>query len=228
MGFFSKKYKFYIRGIGEEFIHYEEVIKPAIRGPKWFAGLCPFVRKKKKAIDVHPLPVTKTAKSCPGMLDLFKNSFLIQFPCDLILKTESSGKFSWQKPSKTQVLRIINPFSPDQIEFNEPLSSFIMVKFCLPFIFQTPNNKVSLIDPTYWKNQPYKIAPGILDFKKDREALPLNFVALFEKKDKAYEFKKGEPMGLYYTLHKSTMEVKEDLEDSLLRQDLNRTFPQRW
>ena len=227
MKIFPKKYKFYIKRTGKEIIPYEEVIQTTLGGPKWFSNLCPYLGKNKTAIDRFPLPIKRTAKSCPGMLELFKNSFLIKFPCDFILETKESGEYKWQKPSKTQVLQIAEQ-SAEQVEFHPPLSLFIMIRFNLPFLFQAPNNKVSFIDTTYWKNQPYKIAPGILDFKKDREALPLNFVALFEKKDKAYEFKKGEPMGLYYTLHKSTMEVKEDLEDSLLRQDLNRTFTQRW
>ena len=103
MAFFSKKYKFYINKVGKEHISYKEVIRPAIQGPKWFDSLCPFVDKKKRAIDLYPKPILKTARSCPGMLELFKNSFLVTFPCDLILETTKTGKYSWQKPSATGV-----------------------------------------------------------------------------------------------------------------------------
>ena len=47
-----------------------------------------------------------------------------------------------------------------------------------------------MLDPAYWKIQPYKVAPGIIDFKAKREALPLNVIVLFEKKNQIYEFKK--------------------------------------
>ena len=227
MGIFSKKYKFYIKRVGNEFIPYEEVIKPALGGPKWFAGLCPFVGKKKRAVDLHPLPISRTAQSCPGMLELFKNSFLIKFPCDVILETTITGEYSWQKPSKTQVLNILN-HPEEQVEFNPPLSSFIMIKFCLPFMYQAPNNKVSLIESTYWKNQPYKIAPGILNFMNNRNPVPLHVITFFEKKNKIYEFKKGEPMVLFYTLHNSTLEINENLEDALGRQRLEKTFSRLW
>jgi len=227
VGIFSRKYKFYIKEVGNESIPHEEVIEPALGGPKWFANLCPFVGKKKRAIDRFPLPIKKTAQSCPGMLELFKNSFLVKFPCDLILETKKNGEYSWQKPSKTQVLKIAH-HSEEQIEFKPPLSSFIMIKFCLPFMFQVPDNKVSFVESTYWKIQPYKIAPGILNFRNNRYAVPFNIITLFEKKNKIYEFKKGDPMVLFYTLHKSTLEINNNLEDSFSKNIIGRTFSHRW
>ena len=227
MAFFSKKYKFYINKVGKEHISYKEVIRPAIQGPKWFDSLCPFVDKKKRAIDLYPKPILKTARSGPGMLELFKNSFLVTFPCDLILETTKTGKYSWQKPSATGVLDISH-HPEEQIEFSSPLSSFIMIKFGLPFMYQAPNNKVSYVEATYWKIQPYKIAPGILNFTSTRDAMPLNVITFFEKKNKVYEFKKGDPMTLLYTLHKATLEVSEKLEESLARQRLERTFTTKW
>ena len=103
-----------------------------------------------------------------------------------------------------------------------------MIKFCLPFIFQAPNNKVSLLDPIYWKIQPYRVAPGIIDFKTNREALPLNTIVLFEKKNKIYEFKKGDPMCLYYTCDHSTLEINNNLIESPIRQGNSLTFTHRW
>jgi len=227
MGIFSKKYKFYIKKVVDESIPLEEIITPTLGGPKWFSNLCPFIKKKKRAIDLHPFPIEKTVKSCPGMLELFKNSFLVRFPCDLILETATTGKYSWQKPSKTQILNV-DHHPGEQIESNPPLSSFIMIKFCLPFIFQVPNNKVSFVDSIYWKSQPYKIAPGIFNFMSNSAPVPLNIITLFEKKDKVYEFKKGEPMFLFYTLHKSTLEMNENLDDSLSKYTMQRTFSSRW
>ena len=224
MGIFSKRYKFYIKRVGKEFIPYEEVIGSALGGPKWFANLCPYFGKKKTAIDRFPLPIKKTTKSCPGMLELFKNSFLVKFPCDLILETKKNGEYSWQKPSHTQVLQI-ERHSEEQIEFEPPLSSFIMIKFCLPFLYQAPDNKVSLVESTYWKIQPYKIAPGILNFMNNKESLPLNVITFFEKKNKIYEFKTGDPMVLFYTLHKSTLEINENLENTFVGQ---KTFTRSW
>ena len=46
---FFKRYKFYINRVGEEPISYQEVIQPAIQGPKWFEGLCSFCRQEKKS-----------------------------------------------------------------------------------------------------------------------------------------------------------------------------------
>ena len=227
MGIFSRKYKFFIKEVGNESIPHEEVIEPALGGPTWFKSLCPFVGKKKRAIDLYPRPIKKTAQSCPGMLELFKNSFLVKFPCDVILETKTTGEYFWQKPSATQVLAITHQ-NEEQVEFNPPLSSFLMIKFCFPFIFQAPNNKVSLVESTYWKPQPYKIAPGILNFINDKNPVSLNIITFFEKKNKIYEFKKGEPMVLLYTLQKSTLEINKNLKDSLSRQNIARTFTNRW
>jgi hypothetical protein len=226
VGIFSKKYKFYIKRTTKESIPYQEIIEPTLGGPKWFANLCPYVGKKKRAIDRFPLPVLrgKTVKGCPGMLELFKNSFLVKFPCDLILETQKNGQYRAQKPTETEVLTLSH-HREEQVELSEPLSSFIMIKFCFPFLYQAPNNKISFVDATYWKNQPYKIAPGILDFTNAKEALPLNIITFFEKKDKIYEFKKEDPMVLLYTLHRSTLEVNENLENTFA---VSKTFSRRW
>jgi len=227
VGIFSREYKFYIKEVGNESIPLEDVIEPALGGPKWYAKLCPFVGKKKRAIDLYPRPIARTAQSCPAMLELFKNSFIIKFPCDVILETKEDGKYFWQKPSATQVLRIVH-HPEEQVEFQPPLSSFIMIKFCLPFMFSSPNNKASFIESTYWKIQPYKIAPGILNFRNNKYAVPLHIITFFEKKNKIYEFKKGDPMVLLYTFHKSTLEIDENLDDSFSKNIIGRTFSHRW
>jgi len=224
-----KKHKFYIKGVNE-FIPLEEVIVPALGGPSWFQQLCPFIGKHKTPLDAYYKArtiVARTAKNCPGMLELFKNSFLIKFPCDVILETMETGEYLWQKPSKTEVLDITHQ-TAEQVESTGPLASSIMIKFCLPFIFQAPNNKVSLMNPLYWKLQPYTVAPGIMNFHKDREPLALHVIVCFKKKNKIYEFKKGEAMCLYYTHHHSTLEINNNLIDSLFHLDKSRTFTHRW
>ena len=223
-----KKHKFYLKEI-EESIPRDEIIVPALGGPSWFKNLCPFVGQHKSPLDAYyeaSTFIARTAKSCPGMLELFKNSFLVKFPCDVILETKDNGEYLWQKPSKTKVLTITHQ-TEAQVETTGPLASSIMIKFGLPFLFQTPDNKVSLLDPIYWKLQPYRVAPGIIDFKTKREALPLNTIVLFEKKNQIYEFKKGDPMCLYHTHHHSTLEINNNLE-SLIHLNKARTFTHRW
>ena len=224
-----KKHKFYIKGMDEP-IPREEVIVPALGGPSWFKNLCPFIGKHKTTLEAYykaSTLIARTAKSCPGMLELFKNSFLIKFPCDVILETMETGEYLWQKPSKTQVLKITHQ-TEAQVESTGPLASSIIIKFCLPFIFQAPNNKISFLDPSYWKIQPYKLAPGVIDFKTNRGTISLNVITLFEKKNKIYEFKKGDPMCLCYTYNHSTLETNHKLIESPVRQDNARTFTHRW
>jgi len=224
-----KKHKFYLKEI-EESIPREEVIVPALGGPSWFKNLCPFIGKHKTALDAYHEASTiirRTIQSCPGLLEFFKNSFLVKFPCDVILETKDNGEYLWQKPSETKVLTITHQ-TEAQVESTGPLASVILIKFCLPFLFQAPNNKVSIFESTYWKLQPYRIAPGIIDFKTKRSALPLNIIALFKKKNKVYEFKKGEPMCLYYTFNQCILEKNENLIESPIRVDKERTFTHRW
>jgi hypothetical protein len=224
-----KKHKFYINGV-EEFIPTEEVMVSALRGPSWFRQLCPFLGKNKTPLEAYNkgrLPIQRTAQNCPAILELFKNSFLIKFPCDLILETMETGDYRWQKPSKTKVLTITHQ-TDDQIESTGPLASCIIIKFCLPFIFQVPDNKISFMDPLYWKIQPYTIVPGIIDFKKHRGPLGLHVLVAFKKKNQIYEFKKGEPMCLCYTYNRSVLEMNKNLIASPLRLDKGRTFTHQW
>ena len=135
-----KKHKFFIKGM-DEFIPTEEVIVPALGGPSWFQQLCPFIGKHKTPLEAYykaSTVVARTAKSCPGKLELFKNSFLLKYPCDVILETMETGEYLWQKPSKTEVLSITHQTTA-QVEDNGPLASCIMIKFCLPFVgFDNP------------------------------------------------------------------------------------------
>lgn len=220
-----KKHKLYIKGV-DEFISSDEVITPVLGGPSWFRKLCPFTGKHKTILAAYNKDKTRigrTAKSCPGMLNLFKNSFLLKFPCDVILETKITGAYEWIKPSKTKVLNILHQ-TDEQVEETGPLTSCIIIKICLPFIFQALDNKVSFMDALYWKLQPYTVVPGILDFKKDQKSVSLNIFLCFKKKNKVYEFKKGEPLCLCYTYNHSTLEINENLIEPPLRQDKGRTF----
>ena len=67
-----------------------------------------------------------------------------------------------------------------------------------------------------------------MNFRKDREPLALQVIACFKKENRIYEFKKGEPMCLYYTCHPSTLEINNKLIESPVRQDKARSFTHRW
>ena len=58
--------------------------------------------------------------------------------------------------------------------------------------------KALFLDPIYYKDQPYKVAPGVLDLVTSDYGMSLNVITFFEKKDATYHFQKGDPICMFY------------------------------
>jgi len=148
-----------------------------------------------------------TIKACPGFRDLFANSFIIKFPCDLLLETKEDGGFTWKIPSSDEILKIMNHNSEQMV--SPVTDKYLVFKFELPYLMAGKGNTLVFMDPIYWKEQPYKVVPGVVKLHDVNRGLGFSVLIFIEKKDSVYHFKKGEPMALLYMPEKTQMVQKK-------------------
>lgn len=168
--------------------------------PSWWKKTKLFLFENKTIIDFFKnianswsteIPIL-TIKSCPGMHSLFKRSLLIKFPCDIFLKTEKNGNYTWRSSnSNIKIETHISPQAPYYIGEN-----FIVIKFVIPIQYCLDKDSLAWYsDPILYKNQPYNIVPGIIEASKNKR-FELNIVSLFPKEDKEYLFMAEDPLSL--------------------------------
>jgi len=148
-----------------------------------------------------------TVKACPGFRDLFSNSYLIKFPCDVLLETKADGGFTWKVPSSENIINIMNHNSEQMVS---PITDkYLVFKFELPYLMAGKGNTLIFMDPIYWKEQPYTVCPGVVKLHDNNRGLGFSVLVFIEKKDEVYHFKQGEPMALLYSPDKTKLVPKK-------------------
>ena len=206
---FNKK-KLYIKNISN-YLSTEDIIQ-APQKPKWFSKLCPFSHQKKTLLDAYKDLndskdlISPTLRACPAINELFKKSILILFPCDVILETKEDGQWFFNKPSINDFINVMEHTSV-QHDKEVNLDQYIILKFQLPLLFQSPHNSLIFLDPILFNSQPYQVCPGVISFANNN-AVRLNVIVLFKKEDKIYQFKKNSILALLYSVN--MIEIKEN------------------
>lgn len=108
-----------------------------------------------------PAPIP-TAKRCPAVIDYFKKSMVIPSQFDVYLKAGVNNTSGWLTPTQ-ETANMIKTFSSEQkVGFNTP-----HVKIDTSWICIEETGINFMIADAYYNNfnEPWRIVPGILDFK---------------------------------------------------------------
>ena len=223
-------YDFKDPNIGTEI---EDLIVPLKTQPKWYKDLPAFIYGFKDASsllkagwdDILNAGQTSnsgftTIRHCPGFVDLFKYSLVLKFPSETYLETNKNGEFRATTSSKSLDIT----YHPEEQYGNMLGKDWIVIKFNLNAgIKLSENNIVSPVDPVLWKNQPYKVCPGIVELRKNK-LFSLNQIVLFPKIDAKYTFKPDDIMMAYSFTKAPTKLIKADF-----KHDYNRLYNHsRW
>jgi hypothetical protein len=169
--------------------------------PEWFKKTLPYAYESNTLNQLldkiglsryNSLRSKFTIKKCPGLLDMYTHSVLLKFPSDVIIETKSTGQLIYNVAT-TGIDVGIHDESQSPNYLGE---KYITVKFLYDFTFGFSEKvKYSFINPLYWKDQPYTVAPGMVQVSKNG-AFPPNVITLFPKEDNRYFFKAGDPLAL--------------------------------
>tara|TARA_B100000035_G_scaffold246526_1_gene215207 strand:+ start:305 stop:1018 length:714 start_codon:yes stop_codon:yes gene_type:complete len=224
-------YDFKDHNVGTEI---EDLILPIRKQPKWYKTLPPFLYGFKDVTSlikagwndifsddqVGSNSGFTTIRHCPGFVDLFKYSLVTKFPAETFLETTKDGQFRATTSTRSMVIL----HHPVEQYGNMLGKDWIVIKFNLNAgIKLSENSIVSPVDPVLWKNQPYKVCPGIVELRKNK-LFSLNQIVLFPKIDAKYTFKPDDVM-MAYTFTKAPTElIKADF-----KHDYNRLYNHsRW
>ena len=205
--------------------HYkiEDIVVPVVPNtPTWWNKLSPYLNGTKSILDAwHTLTtdqrmnweVYSTVKMCPGFHNLFRNSFLVKFPCDILVEHDDYD-WTWRIPSKENPMRM-NEHGGFQYGNSGPLQDYRIFKFEIPIEF-TSKDKIDIMffDPIYWKPQPYRVAPGVVSMENFNQSLTLNMIVFFPKtgKSESFHFRKGDPICLMNTNERVKLEQHKDVK----------------
>ena len=206
--------------------HYkiDDFISPVLPNtPKWWQKLTPYLKGSKsvfecwnKLNDNEKLnyDVYSTVKLCPGFHNLFKNSFLIKFPCDILLEHGTQdNQYVWRVPSVHNPISVTE-HSTMQHGHSDHMSQFLFLKFTMP-IELTVSAPIDIMyfDAMYWVNNPYRVAPGVVAMESKSQSLELNIIVAFPKTQEthSYQFTKGSPLALLRTSERVQLENNEEL-----------------
>lgn len=170
--------------------------------PKWWDKITPLLngyKSFKKFVFETPIdflvnkPTFATVKTCPGIIDLFKQSLVLKFPHDIIIEILDDGRYIPISPSQEAMVSFHNPDQAPGFSDN-----FVILKICSNFVFTTnKDSQVMFVNPLLYKDQSssYQVVPGVVKIKKNRIEMA-NVIVAFPKKAGRYYFEAGEPIAL--------------------------------
>lgn len=188
--------------IGDEGVAFEDICLVKQK-PSWWKKLPTFIDNispesfikdnwnKVVGNPANKIEITATRrniKGCPAVNTFLSNSMLVTFPSDLLLETVDTGEYGWR--SFVDGFEVAN-HTTDQVEASHIQKDYIIIKFQLPVVFQSDNNRWLFQDCLLEKVQPYRCFNGLGSLSSVNR---LNVICAFPKINKKYFFKRGEPL----------------------------------
>jgi hypothetical protein len=152
--------------------------------PKWWKELTPFINGYKSLKEFFKknglygsgegFPIT--AKICPSLNLLFKNSIQVKSPAEIYIECDESG-WCW-KSSNSEITIVEHPNEQAPKYLGE---KYFFIKFVFPFRYAT-NENCSLViqDPILYNQAAYRICPAVTKINANTP-MQMNIIALLEK-----------------------------------------------
>ena len=212
---------FYYAPKGDKDVEFNDIFTPChAKTPSWFQEMGFYLNGSKSVLDLwskldqarkQEAEAFTTVRACPGFRDLFKHSYLVKFPCDLLFETKEDGGYTWKTPSSENILGV---YSHNSAQMVSPVSDkYLIIKFELPFFMSGRGTRLVFMDPIYYKQQPYIVCPGVVELMSNDRGLGFNILTFFEKKDATYHFQQGDPVCLIYFPDRIQVKEKPDMRE---------------
>ena len=165
-------------------------------------NLPPYLSSIPHVIDPK-IPISKTVRSCPGMINLFKNTILFTSPFDIHVNFEDDGSWNSFVGSGGIGNNTVNAHDNAQLLKWVDSPYKLLLKFHFEIIIQC-DYAVYLTNP-WWHFKPYETIPGYLNCK---EPVELNFFVPIRKDLKVLKINYGDPLMYINVEHKSKLSIK--------------------
>lgn len=217
----KKKLQYFITPQGESVENFLTKAIPSTS--KWWDGLPNFHSGIKKIKDVLRVDLGNydtplTVKTCPGITDLLQKSYIVKFPCDVLIDIEPVPNLAdpimrWQVPDGD--LLSVGRHSREQYTSSKQqiFNNYSNVKFQIPVFLGSKKTLGYIYTPPYYHtdNIPYVIMPGII-YTNNNMANELNVNCMFPNQAGTYHFRAGEPLCYLTVLEDYLPELEENKE----------------
>jgi hypothetical protein len=154
-----------------------------------------------------------TAKTCPGIINLLKNSFLVKSPVSADFTLDSIGNYRFNV-SDGDILGIsVHPANQFIQEDNQFFKNKMAIKFSLKVVIKTDDFGYMLLDPTYHNKSDFLVPPGMIDAKYGN-IQQLNVIAFIELPGegdtKTISIKEGDVLAYLVPLEPCKVTFSED------------------
>lgn len=143
-----------------------------------------------------------TAKICPAINDLFKRSYLVKWPSDIILTLKTTNNYvSWVWKAADDLGVSIAGHSDEQYKTSSHniYNDCVNIKICLPLLLGSNKKLRCVFQPAAYhlSSIDYHIMPHILTYN-EKMHIELNINTMFKKppegQSETYMFKSGTPI----------------------------------
>lgn len=165
---------------------------------------------KKVGQNTNPNRGT-TAKTCPGILGLFNQTYLIKSPTDIIITITKTGEFLYDVADSS----ICNLEEHNQEEFfqedNQLFKNKKSIKFALGISIKTTGFGYVLSDPTYHSNSGFFVPTGLINEKYSNNQ-QLNIITLIDipKEAKTVIIKEGDVLAYLIPFEKCSLSFSKE------------------
>jgi hypothetical protein len=165
--------------------------------PQWFKNI------------PSSLEETVTIKHCPSFPDYFSQGYIIPMWCDVKLKYDNEGNWSWNTPTSLVSWDIHGNdqfLNYTEAKFNGIDGQFVFKANCPWRIITPPGWSVLQLPLFYHFNQDWSVLPGVIDTDIWHE---INQQVLYHGNGEDVIIKSGDPFVLYIPFKRSEKLKKE-------------------
>lgn len=179
-----------------------------------------FFMEKSQGQHVQDILPQPTIKSCPGLIDLFKRTYVIKWPHDVVVHTYEDGRYESHAPDENPAVHLAGHDQWQRSSNSHTvMNGYINIKFNTPILLKASEvTRWTFSIPAYHteKHIPYVVTPGVLTLYKNRYE-HCNINVMFEQKDATYYFKCGDPIAYLTSTGVSSVSPIKTIQDDIYK-----------
>lgn len=175
--------------------------------PKWVKEL----PDSNFSDESKELFISKTLKTCPGFLNLYKTGFMFPMWSDLNVEVNPDGQYRYQFIDKQS---LAHHHGAKQINGFELTQSHVHVKLENPWLMTTDKNTDMLFSAPFWNNFGFGdvvVVPGMYDPKVAPVSANINLFFKKKQEKTVYELFFNQPLVHVVPITKEPLVLKHEL-----------------
>jgi ethanolamine utilization protein EutQ (cupin superfamily) len=181
----------------------------------------------KTGVDYSTDDSGNTAKTCPGILGLLSQTFLIKSPTDIMITINNLGQYVSDISDKSILTIQEHPKHQFVHDDNTLFDGKIAIKFTIAISIKTTGFPYILTNPTYHSDSGMYVPMGIINERYSNNQ-QLNLITLVDipKEEKTITIKAGDVIGYLVPFAKSSLSFSTD--DFLSARFIKSFNPKQW